>query len=188
MGVCQNSPARSLSRRLRPHLHPHQGLHSRRGLHQRQGHVLRRRRAHRNLWLLCFDARKLVVITMEKNQITGGCYCGEVRFSATSEIRVSTNCHCANCRRAAGAQAVAWIIVERSQFEFVKGAPRRYRTATGAWRTFCDQCGTSLTYETDRRPEEIDITIGSLDHPENFPPTKDVYPEERLPWVDLIHA
>ena len=126
--------------------------------------------------------------TMENKQITGGCYCGAVRFNALSEVRVSTNCHCANCRRAAGAQAVAWIVVKRSQFQFVKGTPRRYRTDTGAWRTFCDQCGTSLTYETERRPDEIDITTGSLDHPEDFPPTKDVYPEERLPWVDLIHA
>jgi hypothetical protein len=125
---------------------------------------------------------------MKKNKITGGCYCGEVRFSASPEVRVSTNCHCANCRRAAGAQAVAWIIVKRSQFQFVKGTPRRYQTETGAWRTFCGSCGTSLTYETDKRPDEIDITTGSLDHPEDFPPTKDVYPEERLPWVDLIHS
>ena len=125
---------------------------------------------------------------MEKDKITGGCYCGEVRFSAASDVRVVANCHCANCRRAAGAQAVAWIIVKRSQFQFVKGTPRRYQTDTGAWRTFCADCGTSLTYETDRRPDEIDITAGSLDHPEDFPPTKDVYPEERLPWVDLIHS
>jgi hypothetical protein len=129
-----------------------------------------------------------IVLFMQEDKITGGCYCGEVRFSATPGVRVSTNCHCANCRRAAGAQAVAWIVVKRAQFKFVKGQPHRYRTDTGAWRTFCDQCGTSLTYETDRRPDEIDITTGSLDHPEDFPPTKDVYPEERLPWVDLIHA
>jgi hypothetical protein len=89
---------------------------------------------------------------MEKNKITGGCYCGEVRFSASPEVRVQTNCHCQNCRRAAGAQAVAWIIVKRSQFQFVKGTPRRYQTETGTWRTFCDRCGTSLTYETDKRP------------------------------------
>src|SRR5436309_2490570 len=125
---------------------------------------------------------KRFVVTMEKDKIMGGCYCGEVRFKAAPEVRVSTNCHCTNCRRAAGAQAVAWIIVKRSQFEFVKGTPRRYRSDTGAWRTFCDQRGPSLTYETDRRPDEIDITTGSLDHPEAFPPTKDAYPEERPPW------
>src|SRR4029453_11123488 len=119
-------------------------------------------------------------------KITGGCYCGQVRFSASPEVRVRANCHCQNCRRAAGAQAVAWITVERSQFQFVKGTPRRYRTETGAWRTFCDRCGTSLSYEHDERPDEIDVTTGSLDHPEDFPPTKDVFPEERLPWVNLI--
>jgi hypothetical protein len=128
------------------------------------------------------------VACMETIKITGGCYCGEVRFSAAPDVRVSANCHCANCRRATGAQAVAWIVVERSQFQFVKGTPRRYQTETGAFRTFCDRCGTSLTYEADKRPDEIDITTASLDRPEDFPPTKDVYPEERLPWVDLIHA
>ena len=127
------------------------------------------------------------VTFMEKDKITGGCYCGEVRFHAAPEPRVVANCHCANCRRATGAQAVAWIILKRSQFQFVRGMPHRYQTETNAWRTFCDRCGTSLTYETARRPDEIDVTTGSLDHPEDFPPTKDVYPEERLRWVDLIH-
>src|SRR5205809_4493030 len=116
------------------------------------------------------DMPSLVVTNMERNKITGGCYCGEVRFSASPGVRVRTNCHFGNCRRAAGAQAVAWITVKRSDFQFVKGRPRRYQTETGAWRTFCDQCGTSLTYEHDKRPDEIDITTGSLDHPEDLPP------------------
>jgi hypothetical protein len=118
--------------------------------------------------------------------ITGGCYCGAVRFQATQAPLYQTNCHCANCRRAVGAQAVAWITVNRTNFRFETGTPKRYRTDTGAWRTFCDACGTSLTYERDSRPNEIDITTGSLDHPEDFPPAQDFYAEERLPWVALI--
>ena len=117
--------------------------------------------------------------------ITGGCYCGAIRFQASGQPMHQANCHCANCRRAAGAQAVAWITVESSVFAFEKGTPKKYRTDTGAWRTFCDLCGTSLTYENDARPNEIDITTGSLDRPEDFPPTEDVFPEEKLPWVDL---
>jgi hypothetical protein len=81
---------------------------------------------------------------------------------------------------------VAWVIVKSSDFEWQTSKPHRYKTDTGAFRTFCDSCGTSLTYETERRPDEIDITVGSLDHPENFPPTKDVYPDEKLPWVGLV--
>ncbi len=124
---------------------------------------------------------------MNHSPITGGCYCGNVRFSADHETLYQTNCHCSNCRRAIGAQAVAWITVRRADFQFLQGTPERYRTDTGAWRTFCGQCGTSLTYEIDSRPEEIDITTGSLDHPEEFAPAKDFYPEERLPWVGLIN-
>ena len=123
---------------------------------------------------------------MKSTPITGGCYCGEMRFRAAHPTLYQVNCHCANCRRAAGAQAVAWITVKSSGFEFEKGTPKRFRTDTGAWRTFCGNCGTSLTYENDARPGEIDITTGSLDHPEDFPPTRDVFPEEKLSWVGLI--
>lgn len=118
--------------------------------------------------------------------IAGGCYCGKIRFRTTAEPMSQANCHCENCRRAAGAQAVAWITVPTSEFEFEKTKPRRYRTETGAFRTFCGSCGTSLTYEHDRRPNEIDITTASLDHPEEFPPTRDVFPEEKLPWVKVL--
>lgn len=118
--------------------------------------------------------------------ITGGCYCGAVRYRATGKTLYRANCHCANCRRAIGAQAVAWITVRLSNFAFEHGTPTRYRTDTGAWRTFCNRCGTSLTYEHDKRPNEIDLTTGSLDRPEDFAPTKDVFPEEKLPWMALI--
>ena len=117
--------------------------------------------------------------------ITGGCYCGAIRFRAEGEPMHLANCHCANCRRAVGAQAVAWITVASATFTFEKGTAKKYRTPTGAWRTFCDRCGTSLTYENDTRPNEIDITTGSLDRPENFPPNRDVFPEEKLSWVSL---
>ena len=118
--------------------------------------------------------------------ITGGCYCGKVRFRASGPTLYQANCHCANCRRAAGAQSVAWITVKLSEFAFEEGQPKRYQTATGAYRTFCDSCGTSLTYENAERPDEIDITTGSLDDPEHFPPSKDVFAEEKLSWVDLV--
>jgi hypothetical protein len=124
---------------------------------------------------------------MNRNPITGGCYCRQIRYRATHDPIYQANCHCGNCRRAVGAQAVAWITVPTSHFQFEQGTPRRYRTDTGAWRTFCESCGTSLTYEKDTRPGEIDITTGSLDRPEDFPPNRDVFPEEKLPWITLLY-
>jgi hypothetical protein len=121
-----------------------------------------------------------------ESKISGGCYCGKVRFEAVGPVLSQANCHCANCRRAAGAQAVAWITVNSSKFAFTTVSPKRYRTDTGAYRTFCAGCGTSLTYEIDSRPGELDITTGSLDEPERFPPNKDVFGDEKLSWVHLV--
>jgi hypothetical protein len=85
-----------------------------------------------------------------------------------------------------GAQSVAWITVNKARLLWERGTPMRYRTDTGAWRSFCPACGTSLTYESGSRPDEVDLTAGSLDHPENFPPLSDFYPEEKLPWTHLV--
>jgi hypothetical protein len=123
---------------------------------------------------------------MENQKITGGCYCGKVRFEATGPVLSQANCHCDNCRRAAGAQAVAWITVNSPNFAFISGSPKKYRTDTGAYRTFCTDCGTSLTYEKDSRAGEVDVTTGSLDHPDKFAPTKDVFADEKLSWVPLV--
>ncbi|MEO7723743.1 MAG: GFA family protein [Chthoniobacterales bacterium] len=79
--------------------------------------------------------------------ITGGCYCGAIRFRVEKKPMHQANCHCANCRRAVGGQAVAWITVASSGLLWEQGTPQRYRTDTGAWRTFCGACGTSLSYK-----------------------------------------
>lgn len=118
--------------------------------------------------------------------IEGGCYCGAIRYLAGAAPLYRINCHCDNCRRAAGAQAVAWVTFPVASFSYTTGDPKRYRTPTGAWRTFCGSCGTSLTYENEKRSDQVDVTVGSLDHPEAFAPTSHAYAEERLPWLPLL--
>jgi hypothetical protein len=44
---------------------------------------------HQKIVAVSIRHAKLAVTSMEKNRITGGCYCGEVRFSASPEVRVS---------------------------------------------------------------------------------------------------
>ena len=61
------------------------------------------------------------------------------------------------------------------------------QTDTKAWRTFCQDCGTSLTYESTKRTDQVDIITATLDHPESFAPTEDAWDEERLSWVALVN-
>ena len=117
---------------------------------------------------------------------TGGCYCGHIRYAITGPVERAGICHCENCRKAVGAQSVAWILLKKIHFRMDKGDLSRYRTDTGAWRGFCPHCGTSISYESDRRADEIDITTGSLDEPDDFPPQWDAYAEEKISWVHTV--
>ncbi|MBT3268437.1 GFA family protein [Candidatus Poribacteria bacterium] len=119
--------------------------------------------------------------------IEGGCLCGAVRYRATGPPQHQTMCYCANCRRASGAQSVAWVSVSRGAVEFTRGEPSRYRYARedgrNIERVFCGDCGTQLTYAADGPDDGVDITTGSLDDPEAYPPHGESWAEEKLSWV-----
>ena len=44
-------------------------------------------------------------------------------------------------------------------------------------------CGTSLSYRTERRPNNIDLTMASLDDAAAFQPVAHIWVEDKLPWV-----
>ena len=87
-----------------------------------------------------------------------------------------------SCRRAAGGPSLAWAIFDEDKVEIVAGRLAVYASSPGVERGFCAACGTSLTYARANRPGLFDVTTASLDDPEAFPPTKEIWTEERLSW------
>ena len=115
--------------------------------------------------------------------LKGGCFCGAVRFEAGSEPWHETVCHCSICRRTTGAPVVAWFTLKTADFRIVRGSPSRFRSSAAATRTFCASCGTALTFQSDDHPDEIDVTIGSLDDPERVPPLSHTWRASGLSWA-----
>jgi hypothetical protein len=122
-------------------------------------------------------------VLVSEPSLEGGCQCGAVRYRVTGEPVMAAICHCAMCRRANAAPAVAWAMFEESQVVFVRGSPTIYGSSPGARRGFCQICGTQISFTADYIPGLIDLTIGSLDHPEKLAPTLHYWDAERLPWV-----
>src|SRR5689334_21026063 len=117
--------------------------------------------------------------------LSGGCLCGDVRYEADGVPFHQTNCHCSMCRRASGAPMVAWFSVARTELRWVKGVRTRYRSSADAVRSFCARCGTQLTFESDKCPDEVDLTTCSLDDPELVPPHDHTRTSSQLNWVKL---
>lgn len=121
-----------------------------------------------------------------ETEAPGGCFCGAVRYLITGPPQLSVVCHCPDCRRATGAQSVAWLVVNTEQLKVLSGQPRTYISSAGVARTFCETCGTTLTWTSDLHLNRVDVTIGSLDNPNQFAPTRAVYRRHRLSWASEI--
>jgi len=117
--------------------------------------------------------------------LTGGCFCGQVRYETTGVPFHETSCHCAICRGTTGAASVAWFSVERSQFRFITGEPARFKSTRRGTRSFCANCGTQLTFETEDFPSEVDITVCSLDDPDSVAPKDQTWISSKVRWAVL---
>ena len=115
----------------------------------------------------------------------GGCLCGAVRYRATADPIRAVNCHCGMCRRLSGAAFLTYVHFLIGAFTWTKGEPTRYRSSSEAGRGFCDRCGSTLTmYETVLK-DRVQVTLGSLDRPENVRPDDHVWTESQLAWLHI---
>ena len=80
------------------------------------------------------------------SNITGGCHCGAIRYQVEGELIVHAVCHCADCRRHAGAPMVAWSMYPENAVKVTKGQPKVYASSEHGRRHFCADCGTGLFY------------------------------------------
>jgi hypothetical protein len=117
--------------------------------------------------------------------LTGGCFCGAIRYEVLEQASNQTNCHCTLCRGTTGAPCVAWFSVPIKGFTLVRGCPTQFRSSAHATRSFCATCGTQLTFADDSTADEIDVTACSLDEPRHMPPHDHTYTDSRLSWLKL---
>lgn len=115
----------------------------------------------------------------------GGCRCGAVRYTAGREPIWAAHCHCESCRRATGAPIVTWAGYRDEGFAVVRGAAKAYSSSPGVTRTFCEACGSPLTYQSERWPGETHVLAVTFDDPDWVQPEAHVFYVERLPWIAM---
>jgi len=117
--------------------------------------------------------------------IEGGCLCRAVRYRAAGKPIAQSLCHCRTCRLASGAPSVAWVVFPSRDFAFVTGQLTSFRSSPEVVRTFCAHCGSPLIYRHDSSPDTVDVTTATLDFPDQFAPTREIWLEQKLAWEKL---
>ena len=104
---------------------------------------------------------------MSEGKRTGGCLCGEIRYTFDPSAVISTHhCHCTDCQKSTGAgkATIAFVLEAKLRID----GTLKYFTVTGTdggrvSRGFCEECGSPLLSYLEGYDGVKIIKAGSLD-------------------------
>ncbi|MFC4669289.1 GFA family protein [Seohaeicola nanhaiensis] len=99
--------------------------------------------------------------------LTGGCYCGALRYEAEGEPVLKAQCHCRECQYISGGGPNYFMMIPKDGFRFVKGVPKSFTRSDlerPVTREFCPDCGTHIITRLIGR-DQVVLKIGTLDDP-----------------------
>jgi len=119
---------------------------------------------------------------------TGGCLCGNVRYSFEGDPLLCVTCHCKNCQRQAGSSLSVIIGVPEGAVS-CEGEVTTYNDIgdSGATvrRQFCGTCGSPVFTRVESPPGMMFIKAGTLDDTSILKPAFHCYTKSKQDWVDL---
>src|SRR5579883_1608600 len=115
----------------------------------------------------------------------GRCFCGSVRFVARGAPKWVAHCHCESCRRATSAAFATYAGYSADAVSWTAAEPAIFRSSPGVVRRFCRNCGSPMSFEGERWPNEIHLFVASFEDPQSFAPTVHVHAGEQLSWLHL---
>ena len=115
------------------------------------------------------------------------CACGQLRITAKGDPDVVTACNCFQCQRRTGSPFGLGAYYPKSRVTAVEGTSKTYERDAPEGRKiknhFCPDCGTSLYWGLDMRPDHYGIAIGCFADPDFVRPTRVVWAENQHHWV-----
>ena len=108
------------------------------------------------------------------DRFTGGCLCGSVRTVVSGRPYRVGLCHCLDCRKHHGALFYAAAIFPQAAVS-ITGETHEY-----AGRHFCPRCGSSVFAHS---ADEIEVSLGALDAPDQLTPTYESWTLRREAWL-----
>ena len=117
--------------------------------------------------------------------ITGGCFCGFIRYECSAEPILAANCHCRDCQRTSGGGFAPILFVPYSSVSIsgeVKYFVVKGESGQIVSRGFCTTCGSQLFSKAVILHDMLGIRAGTLDDPSQYVPRFDFFTSSAQPW------
>jgi hypothetical protein len=114
--------------------------------------------------------------------LTGGCFCGRVRYAIAAPLRFARSCHCSKCRKIFSGSGSAYAEIEPGSFAWTAGQDQFKRFATSPRRGlgFCGNCGTTLCGMDGDQVHGV--TLGSVDGDPGVQLAMHIFVGSKAPW------
>jgi len=120
--------------------------------------------------------------------ISGGCLCGQVRYSAHSDPAFMGVCHCKNCQKQTGTAFSVVLAVPKSGLS-IHGQLKTYRDTGGSGqpvlRSFCPECGSPITTVVASMPDLTLLKAGTLDDTSWLDPKMHIFCDSAQHWCPI---
>ena len=120
----------------------------------------------------------------DTKDITGGCYCGKVRYSARNATTSLIECHCMQCRKQSGHRyATAAIVAADFALEGEQNITL-FQASEAAERGFCSACGSHLFWRSST-DDKMAILAGTIDDPSGMVLGSHIFVGDKGCYYDL---
>jgi hypothetical protein len=121
-------------------------------------------------------------------EMSGGCLCGQVRYSANADPAFVVVCHCKNCQKQTGSAFSVLVAIPKSAMS-TQGRVKTFHDTGDSGqpveRNFCPECGSPIFLEIAVMPGVAFIKTGSLDDTSWLDPKMHVYCDSKAHWVAI---
>jgi hypothetical protein len=116
------------------------------------------------------------------------CACGQLRLSCRGEPQIVSVCHCLDCQRRTGSAFGVGAFYPRTAVT-IEGLAQTTRRLADSGRGltfhFCPDCGGTVFWEPDFRPDSLAVAVGAFADPSFPKPDKAVFEERAHPWAKI---
>lgn len=114
--------------------------------------------------------------------LTGGCFCGRVRYRIDAPLGAARSCHCSRCRKAFSGAGSAYAEIAPGSLSWTDGAGNlTVHESSPAWGLcFCRTCGTTLCGL--HAGQVHGVTLGSVDGDPGVRLVMHIFVGSKAPW------
>lgn len=123
---------------------------------------------------------------------TGGCLCGNIRYTVNQPIEKIIVCHCTNCQKASGAGATHNAVLPTACLTLTEGQPKVFADTAASGRIlnryFCGDCGSPIYSQRAAMPEMLVLKVGTLDASNDLKIAMNIWTDSARPWMHIDPA